>query len=98
MVKLHFKTTEEFEVLFKSKKRNVTDAIVDGIQQAMMNRKKTAQLFEITFEEEETMFDISLPRAEWQQALSASLEHYHELEADDECIDTWKLLEAVKVL
>lgn len=97
MVKLHFETTQEFETLFKSKKKYVTDAIVLGIEKAMQDGKRTAMLFEITFEQVDMMYEISLPLSQWQQALEASLEHYHVLELPDEQIDTWKLLEAIKV-
>lgn len=97
MTKLHFETTDEFEVLFRSKKKNVTDAIVLGIEKAMKDGKKTAMLFEVTFEQAEKMFEISLPRSQWVTALSSALEHYHQLDLADEAIDTWKLLEAAKV-
>ena len=97
MVKLHFETTEEFEGLFKRKTKNVTDAIAGGIQKAMMDGKRTALLFEITFAQAETMFEISLPRSQWTTALELCLRHYEELSLTDECIDTWKLLEAAKV-
>ena len=35
MVRLHFRDTGDFEGLFKNKKRNVTDGIVSGIEEAM---------------------------------------------------------------
>ena len=98
MVRLHFNTTEEFEELFKSKKRATTDAIVNGIELALANNKKTAPLFEITFQETQRAFEISLPQAEWANALESCLDHYHHLQEADDAIDTWKLLEAVKTL
>lgn len=97
MVKLHFETTEEFEGLFKRKSKDVTDAIVSGISTAMQGGKNTALLFEITFEAAETAFEISLPRSQWTTALDSCLKHYEVLHLTDECIDTWKLLEAAKV-
>lgn len=96
MVKLHFYSTEEFEDVFKSKKKSVTDSIVKGIEDAVAQRKRTAQLFEITFETAELMYEISLPRSQWAIALEQCLEHYRILDLTDEQIDTWKLLEAVK--
>ena len=42
MVKLHFKTTEEFDGLFKRKTLSVTRSIVQGIESAMQNNKRTA--------------------------------------------------------
>jgi len=97
MVKLHFENTHEFEVLFKNKSIEVTNAIYSGIEKAMQNAKKTALLFEITFEEADRAFEISLPRSQWVQALESCLNHFHELEMADEEIDCWKLLEAAKV-
>ena len=98
MVKLHFNTTEKFEELFKSKKRATTDAIVNGIERALIKNKKSAPLFEISFQESQRSFEISLPQAEWANALESCLDHYHQLQEADDAIDTWKLLEAVKTL
>ena len=97
MKKLHFESTEQFATLFKSKTKEVTDAIVEGIELGMGNSKKSALLFEITFEEGEMMYEISLPASQWPSALQKCLDHYHELGLTDEQIDTWKLLEAAKV-
>lgn len=96
MVKLHFESTEEFETLFKSKKKSVTDSIVLGIEEAMQANKRSANLFEVTFENADMMYEISLPCSQWTQALEKCLEHYHKLELPDEQIDCWKLLEAAK--
>jgi len=97
MIKLHFKNTDKFEILFRSRTLKVTDAIVSGIEQAMQDNKKQANLFEITFEEVETAYEVSLNRSEWQSALENCLDHYHSLEMADQQIETWKLLEAAKV-
>lgn len=97
MVKIHFNSTEEFELLFKRKSIEVTNAIVTGIQTAMEERKRSAPLFEITFEDIENLYEISLPQSQWASALQSCLDHYHKEEMTDEAIDTWKLLEAAKV-
>lgn len=96
MRKLHFYTTEEFETLFKRNNIEVTNSIVKSIEEAMANRKKTAPLFEITFEEHDSLYEISLPQSQWTSALQSCLDHYHKLDMSDEAIDTWKLLEAAK--
>lgn len=97
MVKLHFYSPEEFETLFKRNSIEITNAIVKGIQNAMEERKRTAPLFEITFEDVENLYEISLPQSQWASALQSCLDHYHKEEMTDEAIDTWKLLEAAKV-
>ena len=96
MVKLHFNSTEEFESLFKKKTLSVTNSIVSGIEKAMMSGRKSALLFEISFEQVEMAYEISLPQSQWQVALENCLSFYHENDMADEQIDTWKLLEAVK--
>jgi hypothetical protein len=83
--------------LFKKNTIPVTNAIVGGIQEAMQNGKRTAPLFEISFEEVDSFYEISLPQSQWPNALQACLDHYHKEEMVDEAIDTWKLLEAAKV-
>ena len=96
MVKLHFNSTDEFDTLFKSKTRGVTDSIYSGIEEAMQGNKRTAMLFQITFEDADTMYEISLPQSQWVNALEKCLEHYHALDLTDQQIDCWKLLEAAK--
>ena len=96
VVKLHFQNTNEFEKLFKVKDKEVTDAIVNGIQTAMQKNKRSADLFEVSFADTEIGYSISLPIAEWPVALQSCLDHYHALNMTDEQIDTWKLLEAAK--
>lgn len=97
MVKLHFQSAEEFETLFKKRTKSVTDGIVLGIQIAMTNRKKTARIFEISFQDAESVFEITLPQSQWVVSLKSCLDHYHELNLTDEQIDTWKLYEAAKL-
>jgi len=96
MVKLHFNTTDEFEGLFKRKSLSVTRSIIQGIEDAMQKNKRTAPLFEITFEQADNMFEISLPKSQWVTALESCLEHLHVQNLADEEIDCWKLLEAAK--
>lgn len=97
MVKLHFKSTEEFEGLFTKKTLAVTRSIVRGIELAIQkNGTRTAPLFEITFEGADSMYEISLPRSQWVQALESCLEHLHAKDLSNEQIDCWKLLEVAK--
>jgi len=96
MIQLNFQNADEFEKLFKLKDKLVTDAIVEAIAEAMQDNKKTAKLFECSFEDVEIAYEISLPSREWEVALQSCLDHYHSLNLTDEQIDTWKLLEAAR--
>ena len=60
------------------------------------NGNRTAPLFEITFEGADSMYEISLPRSQWVQALESCLEHLHAKDLSNEQIDCWKLLEVAK--
>ena len=79
MKKLHFENTDEFERVFKAKDEEVTDAMVEGIQEAFSFQKKSAQLFEITFKDADIVYDFSLPSTQWEIALETCLEHYREM-------------------
>ena len=98
MKKLNFSTIAEFEHSFPRTSRKFTDAVVAGIEKALMENKKSAGIFTISFETYDGEFDISLPQSQWSASLDACLKHYSELNLTDECIDTWKLLELTKTL
>lgn len=95
MVKLHFENTHEFERLFKNKDEKVTDAIVLAIQEAIKFQKKTAYLFEISFEDADMNYEISLPSSQWETALNECLKHYETLDSADKAIDTYLLRKEV---
>jgi len=97
MIKLHFKDTKQFEVLFKKHTKHTTDAIVKGIEEAMMSNRRRADIFQVSFDDVEVIYEISLPQSQWVTSLEQCLEFYHSKEESDTAIDTWKLLEAVKV-
>jgi hypothetical protein len=96
MINLHFENLEEFTTLFREKNKEVSDAIRIGVEDAMMKRKKSAMLFQLTFGDADDAYEITLPETIWETALESCLNFYHENDHADEAIDTWKLLEAVK--
>tara|TARA_R110000868_G_scaffold39368_7_gene137023 strand:+ start:1197 stop:1493 length:297 start_codon:yes stop_codon:yes gene_type:complete len=97
MIKLHFNTPDEFETLFKSRDIRVTNAIVQSIKEAMQKNKRTAKMFEVSFENTEFSYEINLPMKQWVMALKNSLDFYHKENLVSEQIDTWQLLETAKV-
>ena len=98
VVNLHFNSAKEFEDLFSKKNLTVTNTIVTSIERAIIDKKKTAKLFMLTFQNYEDAFEITLPQACWKESLESCLNFYHKKNMQDEQIDTWKLLELVKVL
>ena len=49
MKKMKFDNTDEFERVFKTHDKEITDAIFEGIEEAYKFHKKSAYLFEISF-------------------------------------------------
>jgi len=98
MKKFQFNSTEQFQDLFSTRNLEVTDAIVEGIENAMVHRKRTAKIFSVTFANYEVAYEISLPKVEWVGSLDSCLDFYHENNETDKAIDTWKLRETAKVL
>ena len=96
MKKLEFASPEEFSEYFKGKSQDLTDAIVLAIREAVQFQRKTANLFQITFDGTDSVFEISLSKKEWVTALENCLSHYHEWEMHDDEIDTWQLIQEVK--
>ena len=96
MKKLIFRSTDEFSEFFKGKSPELTNAIVHSIREAFMFHKKTANLFEISFDESDSIFEISLAHKEWIVALENCLSHYEEWEMGDDAIDTFLLIKEIK--
>jgi len=96
MKKLHFENTEEFERVFKAKDEEVTDAMVEGINEAFSFQKKSAELFEITFQDIDIVYEITLPSTQWEIALETCLNHYRDLEQSDKAIDVYLLQKGIR--
>ena len=96
MKKLHFENTGEFERVFKAKDEEVTDAMVEGINEAFSFQKKSAELFEITFQDIDIVYEITLPSTQWEIALETCLNHYRDLEQSDKAIDVYLLQKGIR--
>lgn len=97
MRELKFESTEEFKNLFSEQSRDITDYIVLGIAEALKDKTKSANLFSISFIEEDShAFEITLPKSQWKQALNKCMKNYQEWNLGDEQIDVFLLLKAIK--
>jgi hypothetical protein len=92
MKKLQFTNSKEFTDYFNVRTREVTDTIFRTVKEGIEKKKKSIQLFEIEVEGTEFLLEVSLSKKEWKKALEGCLSHYEELNAGDECIDTYLLL------
>lgn len=98
MRNLHFENSQQFEDLFTKRSIIITDAIVRAIEKAIVDKKDSAKVFSLTFQDYEDAYEITLPKASWRESLESCLDFYHKNNLQDQQIDTWKLLELVKVL
>jgi hypothetical protein len=98
MKRFTFDALDDFETFFSGSNDGVTDAIVEGIREAVENKKKTANCFELGFDEGDDFYEVSLPLGEWPKALSACMTKYEQAERYDEAIDTFQLLKEVTEL
>ena len=91
MKKLKFNNTDEFERVFKTHDREITDAIVEGIEEAYQFQKKSAVLFEISFEDIDLFYEISLNSNQWELALESCMNHYRDIGESNSAIDVYLL-------
>jgi glutamate-1-semialdehyde aminotransferase len=96
MREFNFNDPEDFKGVFASNNREITNAIVDSIQEAHNFQKTSADMFSITFGEEDLAYEISLPKDQWEKALEKCLENYHKWDCGDEAIDTYLILKQIR--
>ena len=96
MKKMKFENTDEFERVFKTRDKEITDAIVEGIQEAYKFHKKSAVLFEISFKNADLVYEISLPSTQWELALESCMEHYRDVGESNGAIDVYLLQKEVR--
>ena len=99
MRELKFDSREEFEKLFSEgeEKRDITDHIFSGIQEAIKYQKDSAMIFSICFQDDDDhTFEVTLPKSQFKSALNKCMENYQKWNLDDEQIDVYLLLKEVK--
>ena len=92
----NFRSPEEFKGVFTNDSKEITDSIVESIIEAVKYHKTSAEMFAISFGDEELEYEITLPKDQFELALTKCLENYHKWEEDDLAIDTYLLLKEVK--
>lgn len=96
MKKMQFENTDEFERVFKNTDKEITDAIYQGIIEAYNSKKKSANLFEISFKDAELVYEITLPSNQWELALESCMDHYRNIDETNSSIDVYLLQKEVR--
>tara|TARA_R110002049_G_scaffold119818_3_gene274156 strand:+ start:1290 stop:1625 length:336 start_codon:yes stop_codon:yes gene_type:complete len=96
MKEYNFDSPADFKGVFGSNNKDITDSIVEAIQEANKFQKESAEMFSIRFGEEDIAYEITLPKSQWEKALTKCLENYHKWECADLAIDTYLLQKEIK--
>lgn len=97
-MKQTFEDLEEYSNYIKNEKVAVATTIFDGIEKAIKNNHKEASIFEIYFDNEEYVYDISVEKEEWIKTLESCLDIFTENEVSNKAIEAFQLLEVAREL
>jgi secreted Zn-dependent insulinase-like peptidase len=78
-------TLEEFQDMVDQKHFSISEAIVNAILSNKKTRKKNVHVLSIKCVEENTIFDITLERANFIDTLKENLKYFEERELYEEC-------------
>ena len=71
----------EFNEELKSKKHQVYKSLVDGVSEAIKNKKKSIKLCEV----KNSNILITIEKPEWKKSLDSALQYYINTEEYEEC-------------
>jgi protein-arginine kinase activator protein McsA len=89
------KRYDDFLTMARCKDINIAKAIVDAILTNLETKKRHIHVFEIEVEEEESVYDLTIDRNNFIDALEKNLTHYEKEELYEECA---KIVDAIKFL
>lgn len=88
-------TLEDFQVMVDEKNFSISEAVVDAILSNLKTRKKRVHMLSIKCIKENTIFDITLERANFADTLKENLKYFEERELYEECA---KIHDGIKAL
>lgn len=89
------KRYDDFLTMARYMDINIAKAIVDAILTNLETKKRHIHVFEIEVEEEESVYDLTIDRNNFIDALEKNLTHYEKEELYEECA---KIVDAIKFL
>lgn len=99
MLNLQFKNALEFEAMFdpRTPKKEIQDAILQSIEDALHLGKKSAHVFEISFEGiVDGSYKVTLPKSQWIQSLEACKMFYEQTNDYNYAIDSYILIKKIR--
>lgn len=96
MIEVHLDKAEDMGQFLEENSLQITNNTVASIAKTYTTRKKSIVVFEVTISDAGAVYEVSLPRAEWERYLKSSTDYYASLDMYNEAIDTHALLEKVQ--
>lgn len=96
MIKATLDSVNDVPNFLNENSLKITNTIVKVIESTYKTRKKSALILELSIMDVNGVFEVSLPKPEWEKSLENCLKFYSEAEMYDEAIDTFSLLEKIK--
>jgi len=93
---LNYPSVQEFNKDFTPSNDKVYSFILEGISQAVTEKKKLAHLFSVEFEDDDHSYQVTLPKEDWSVTLEQIKDALHKKGKFDEALDTYLLEKTVK--
>ena len=97
-MKQNFTDLEEYSDYIKTSKVEIASVMYKSIEKAIKANAKEASVFEIFFEGEEFVYEVTIEQHEWINTLESCLEIFTEKESSDNAIEVYQLLKITKEL
>ena len=95
-ITIKVKNTEEFEELIKNKDLRISKAIVSGILENLVGKKKNIYVLEIFLKDEDSIVDITVHRDDFVETLEENLKTFIHHEEYEACSGIKKALDYLK--
>jgi len=80
---------QDFNETFNENNNLVCEYIIQGIDEAIGNKKKTANLFSVEFENDDYSYQVTLPSTGWSSTLSKIRDALHSRGKFDDAIEAY---------
>ena len=88
-------TLSDFQELVNNKSFSISQAIVTSILNNLKTRKKHIHIFSVKCLEENTIFDLTLEKNNFTDALKTNLKYYEDREMYEDCARICKAIETL---
>lgn len=84
--KFKVRSFEEFQDLIDKKDISIANAVIESIIHNIKTNKKHIHVFSVYVDEQDAIFDITLPKVDFKSTLQKNLKFFEEKEMYEECI------------